>query len=434
MKYIVLPVIFFLYTLAMLLAIVLLFPIYWLRAQITGKDKHGLWQRVGCVPKKIFHATEYVWFHAVSAGEVKAAVPVISSFIGKNPVAVSVGTETGYKMVREHFGDAVDVFYLPMDFFGTLGRLFHIIQPKALVIVETEIWPALIALAYKRKVPVLMINGRMPPKVYKSYHSMRWFWKYIFPMYTGLLVQSEYEAEMFRACGAPKEIIKVYGNTKYDVYAQKKEDDRKERIAKLFANRPMGKKVVIIGSTHRGEEDSIFEALESLYVHAYFILAPRHIERCDEITKILDTYDLTYEKRSSGKLSWDCDVVLWDTMGELDVLYAFGDIVCVGGSWIPQGGHNIIEPAVWAKPIVVGPYMHNFQEIFDVFSRHDAIVQAPAESLLEHMSELITDDSRRAVLAKNARACVDMNAGSTAHYVDAITAAIAPRVKTRKKA
>ncbi len=424
MRLLVLIPLFTLYSIAMLLVIVLLFPFYFIRAYVTGKDKHGLFQRIGFISAKVFHSTNYVWFHTVSAGEVKAAVPVIRSFIGKQPVAVSVGTETGYKMVREHFGDTVDVFYLPVDFFGSLGRLYTIMKPKALVIVETEIWPVLILLAYKRSVPVIMINGRMPPKVYKSYHSVRWFWKYIFPMYDKLLVQSDLEFEMFKSCGAPAEKIAVYGNTKYDVYMNKKEDDRKERIGKIFATHPADKTIIIIGSTHRGEEAILFSTLKELSEKVIFILAPRHLERLEEIKKLLDELELTYEQRSKGSLSWDYDVVLWDSMGELDVLYAFADIVCVGGSWIPQGGHNIIEPAVWAKPIVVGPYMHNFQEIYEVFKKHDAIVEAAEDVLLPYMSELIVDHDRCIELSRNARACVEMNAGSTAHYVEAINASI----------
>ena len=414
--------IFFLYNLIFIPVLLLLFPYYLIRALVTGKDRHGLFQRVGFVPSRLFPAQGYVWFHTVSAGEVKAAVPVIREFTGKEPVAVSVGTYTGYRMVREHFGRDVTLFYLPVDFFPFVASLFSKMRPRALVIVETEIWPQLIRRAWQKKVPVLLVNGRIPPKDYRSYRFFRGLWKHIFALYRALLVQSDVEKKRFMDCGAPEELIEVCGNTKYDVYGKKSDLRRESRLAALFEGRP-DKPLTVIGSTHKGEEEILFSRFQELKGKTVFILAPRHLERIREVEILLTEKGFSVERRTSP-LSWKADVILWDTMGELDMVYKFADLVLVGGSWIPQGGHNIIEPALWEKCVVVGPFMHNFQEIYDYFTAEEALITASEGEIDRVVKRLLENPGEAAAVASRAGACVRANSGAAGRYVEAIKKAL----------
>ncbi len=413
------PFFFVLYNIFMIPVIVILFPWFLIRALFTGKDRHGIFQRIGLIPARLFKKEGCVWFHTVSAGEVKAAVPVIERFTDSEHVAVSVGTHTGYKMVREHFGDAVTLFYLPVDFYPFLARLFRLARPKALVIVETEIWPQLIRLCHLRNVPLALINGRIPPKDYNNYRMFRFLWKKVFEMYDGILVQSDVERQRFEDCGAPDRDMRVFGNTKYDLYdGEPEEDERKARLDAVFSGAP-DKKILVIGSTHKGEERIIFSSLGPAAKRTALVVAPRHPERIPEVEEILDELGYSHERRS-GEIRWDKDVLIWDTMGELDLVYRYADAVLVGGSWIPQGGHNIIEPAIWGKPVIVGPFMHNFQEIYDVFVAEKAIVTMKKEDIGRTLDAILSDDARLAELGANARACVDLNTGAAAKYAEYI--------------
>ncbi|HDS02246.1 MAG TPA: 3-deoxy-D-manno-octulosonic acid transferase [Firmicutes bacterium] len=415
-------VLFVLYNILFIPVLLVLFPYYFLRALLTGKDRHGLFQRIGLIPRKVFRHQQPVWFHTVSAGEVKASVPVIEEFIKEYPVTVSVGTYTGYKMVREHFGQAVDLFYLPVDFFPFVAGLFKKMAPRILVIVETEIWPQLIRWASFKKVPVMLINGRIPPKDYNSYRLFRGLWKKVFALYEALLVQSETEKQRFIRCGAPEELIQVFGNTKYDVYLNKKDDERSRRLEALFQKRP-AKPVTVIGSTHRGEEEILFSRFHQLTEKTLFVLAPRHLDRLNEVEELLKNMGYSVERRS-GSLSWDKDVILWDTMGELDMVYRYADLVLVGGSWIPQGGHNFIEPALWEKPILVGPHMHNFQEIFDYFMSEQALLTVGKTEIAEVLVRLISHPDEARQLAERAGRCVRANSGAALRYAEVIKKAL----------
>ncbi|TYB31880.1 MAG: 3-deoxy-D-manno-octulosonic acid transferase [Candidatus Mcinerneyibacterium aminivorans] len=411
---------FIIYNVLILIVIFILFPYFFIRAYITGKDKHGLYQRIGFIPKKILKNKNVLWFHCVSAGEAKVAVPVIERLLDDHKITISVGTETGYRMIKEHFQDEVDLFYMPVDFIIPLNRIFKILKPKALIIVETEIWPQLIRLAYLKDIPTILINGRMPPKDYKTYKRFGFLFKHIFSMYDELLVTSEKEKQHFMNCGAKKEKIEVFGNIKFDVYDPEGSDDKRIQKIKRFFKSGNKKKNIVVGSTHPNEEKIILKQLKKLKDEVSIILAPRHIDRIDEIVEVLKGLNLSYSKRSSGQLDWDKNVILWDTMGELDVLYKFADIVLVGGSWIDQGGHNIIEPAIWEKPIIVGPYMYNFQEIYDYFRSKDAIIEAQKDNIYEKVSLLLNNRKIRMEFSSNAKKCILENKGAVKKYKEVI--------------
>ncbi len=412
---------FIVYNILIFIVICLLFPYFFIRAYLTGKDKHGLYQRIGFIPKEVLDKKNVIWFHCVSAGEAKVAVPVIEKFLKNKKIAVSVGTETGYRMMREHFGDKITLFYMPVDFILPLIRIFKLLNPKALIIVETEIWPQLIRLAYKKNIPTILINGRIPPKDYKTYRMFRFLFKYIFKMYKELLVTSEVEKENFSDCGANEKKIRVYGNIKFDVYdPQKEQNQRIDRIKKLFKTKSNNKKNIVIGSTHPKEEEIIFDQIKNIIGDVNILLAPRHLDRISEIEQIMENKKLNYSKRSSGNIDWEKDIILWDTMGELDILYKFSDIVLVGGSWIDQGGHNIIEPAIWGKPIIVGPYMYNFQEIYDYFYSRNAIIKAEKSEIYDKINKLINNKEKIEKYSKNALKCIEDNRGAVKKYVKKI--------------
>jgi len=413
-------ILFFIYNLLMFIVILILFPFYFVRAYLTGKDKHGLFQRIGFIPEKIFTKKKYIWVHAVSAGEAKVAVPIINKLKTNNNIVVSVGTETGYKMIKEHFEDQVDLFYMPVDFFFFLNRLFKRIKPESIIIVETEIWPQLIRLAYNKNIPIFLINGRMPPRDFKNYKYFRFLWKHIFRMYTRILVTNNKEKIKFTKCGADEDLVEVFGNIKFDIYEKRDNSKRIEKIKKLLSKRTNQKPLLVVGSTHKNEEEIIFDDIFNMQKDFDLILAPRHLTRVSEVENIIDKYGLKYELRSGDNLTWEKDIVLWDTMGELDVLYKFADVVIVGGSWIDQGGHNIIEPAIWGVPIIVGPYMYNFQQEFNIFKKENAIIQAEKGEIGKNLNKLLNDKKIREKYSSNLKKCIDQSKGAVEKYIKEI--------------
>jgi 3-deoxy-D-manno-octulosonic-acid transferase len=414
------------YSVAVSFASVLLLP--WLVvAAVRGRSQHFLPSRLGRIPRGTFGGQGHVWFHAVSVGEAAAAVPMVHSLLKEGPVAVSTGTPAGMASLDRWLDERVDRFYLPLDFPPALDRLFRVMRPRALAIVETELWPGLIATAARRGVPVLLVNAKIPPADFPRYRATRAFWRPILGRCRAILAASGAERDRFVQCGARPALVTVAGDSKYDAALRASGGAACARLAPLFAGRPPDRPLVVLASTHRGEEDLLLGALRRVSSRAQVVVAPRHLQRARAAAAALERRGLTFERRSAGTLAWTRDAVLWDTMGELAALYAFADIVVMGGSWAPCGGHNPIEPAAWAKPVVVGPHMENFREILADFAERQALVATPFDGLAEALRRLVDDPAYRAELGRRARACVEAHAGAVDACVTALRGAWLPR-------
>lgn len=312
-----------------------------------------------------------IWIHAASVGEVNAAIPMINALLqdSSRQLTITTQTLTGSARVTSVFGDRVSHQLIPFDCAPIIKRFVHALKPRGLIIMETELWPNLIKSCHQRRIPMIIANARLSPRAFKRYEAIKPLLRYCLQKLTAILAQSETDAERFIALGADKEHVMTLGNIKY---AQVLSDTMRETAAHLrtqFGSRP----VFIAASTHDQEEAIILEAFHKIrqsQPDCLLILVPRHIDRIPQILPLCHAYKTI---RRSEYRDQALDILMVDTMGECQMLYGCADVAFVGGSLVPIGGHNPIEPALWGIPIMVGPYTENFTAIMSDFQRLDGI-------------------------------------------------------------
>ena len=308
-----------------------------------------------------------LWVHAASVGEVQAAAPIVRALESRYPgetILVTTTTPTGAQRTVETFGDAVVHRYLPFDLPWAMARYLDRVQPRVAIIMETEIWPNLMALCRARKVPVVLANARLSERSASRYRKFRRLYAPVFQGVAAVAAQSGKDATRLASIGAPPERIDVTGNTKFDVPIP---TGLREKAATLRRTWGATRGVWIAASTHRGEEAQVLAAFEEVRARmpeSLLILAPRHPERFPEAEALARRRGFTSVLRSQRPI--DCsnaEVYIGDTMGELLLLYAAADVAFVGGSLVEVGGHNMLEPAALGVPVLVGPHQFNFAEI-----------------------------------------------------------------------
>ena len=320
-----------------------------------------------------------IWVHAASVGEIVAASPIVKDIQREFPqvaVVVSVVTNVGYGMAERILPDAEGIIFFPLDRPFFVRRALHLFNPLAILLVETELWPNFLRIAKNEEIPVMMVNGRISGRSHKRYMRIQSFVKGMLGSIDRFCMQSNIAAEYITDLGAHPSQVTVTGNTKYDqTYATVTEAEKEELLSQFGFSGHFP--IIVVGSTHKGEEEIILQAFTGLlqqYPKARLLLAPRQIVRAEEIVTMCESYGLQAVRRSTMGRPTDegAPVVILDTIGELGRLYALGDIIFVGGSFVPVGGHNILEPAAHGKPIVVGPHMFNFTEIYQLLSDRGA--------------------------------------------------------------
>lgn len=320
-----------------------------------------------------------IWVHAASVGEIVAASPIVKDIQREFPqvaVVVSVVTKVGYGMAERILPDAEGIIFFPLDRPFFVRRSLHLFNPLAILLVETELWPNFLRIAKKEQIPVMMVNGRISGRSHKRYMRIQSFVKGMLGSIDRFCMQSNIAAEYITDLGAHPSQVTVTGNTKYDqTYATVTEAEKEELLSQFGFSGHFP--IIVVGSTHKGEEEIILQAFTGLlqqYPKARLLLAPRQIVRAEEIVTMCEAYGLQVVRRSTMDRPTDeaTPVVILDTIGELGRLYALGDIIFVGGSFVSVGGHNILEPAAHGKPIVVGPHMFNFTEIYQLLSDRGA--------------------------------------------------------------
>ena len=363
---------FRIYNILLYIFSVFFFPFMAVRLALKGKRRAGLKQRFGFFPKGFFSRKggKAIWVHAVSVGETLAAVPLVKALKERHPdltVFFSTVTETGNAVATANIGSIARVFYFPFDFMSVVKKVLSLAAPDCFVVVETEIWPNVVKALHDRGVPSVLVNGRISPRSYSGYSRARFFMRKVLEMIGAFNMQTQADAERIKALGAPSGRVRVVGNVKFD-QACGSPREGKEVLTKARLGIPENALVVVAGSTHENEEAEVLAAYKRLledYPDAVLILAPRHPERVPKVEALLQKEGLKYRLRSAhrGERITGPEVLLVDTMGELALLYRAGDIIFVGGSWAPVGGHNVLEPAAYGKPVFFGPHMHNFAEI-----------------------------------------------------------------------
>lgn len=413
----------FFYTLIFRLAMpVILLRLLW-RSRYLPAYRHRWRERFALFPTP--EKQGGIWIHAVSFGESVAAIPIIKDFQKKHPtvpIAVTNMTPTGSEKMRATFGDSIFNVYVPYDLPGIMRRFIKKINPKLVVIIETELWPNMLHELKKSNIPVLLANGRLSARSATNYQRIKKLTKSMLNCFTKILVQTEIEAERYAMLGCPADKLLVTGSIKFDITIP---DTLNESLKLFQAQLGENREIFIAASTHEGEEEIILEAFriaKKQIPDLLLVLVPRHPERFEKVAKLCLDYDFKVIRRSSQQAcNADTDVFLGDTMGEMLLFYAAADVAFVGGSFVPVGGHNVLEPAALGKAIIVGPHMENFLRITELLKQANAIRQLDdTEKLAKRVIELIQLPSLRRELGLNAEKVVMENRGALLKHLEII--------------
>ncbi|MEI6633799.1 MAG: 3-deoxy-D-manno-octulosonic acid transferase [Chlamydiota bacterium] len=422
----------FLYNFLLDLFFILAAP--WFAVQVARKKKYraGIAQRLGRYPKELedsLRGKRCVWVHAVSVGEVLAALPLVKALAKSLPgrrVVLSTVTLTGQRVAREKAGGDAAVIYFPLDLRFAVRRALDLVSPALVAIVETELWPNFIAETAGRGVPLLIVNGRISDRSFRGYRRLRVLLRRILPLITRFSMQTELDAERIRALGAPPEKVEVGGNMKFDcgISPAGEEETRAARAALgLREDAP----VIVAGSTHRGEEEVLMEAFDAarrVLPGTAIVIVPRHPERRDEVKALCEARGARGVLRSrapSGEKIPGGAILIADTIGELARIYRAATVVFVGKSLVDGGGQNIIEPASMGKPVVFGPSMHNFREASELLLKNRGAIQvADARGLVETITSLLKDARAREELGRRAAEAMAGSRGATQRNLELI--------------
>ncbi|XKE45573.1 lipid IV(A) 3-deoxy-D-manno-octulosonic acid transferase [Halomonas organivorans] len=406
-------------------ALLALSPLVWRRVWRERLPHRPRGERLGRVPASGPDART-VWLHCASVGEVQAARPLIEALARRHPahrLVVTTMTATGAERVqalsetlrgRPAHGE-VSHHFVPLDFPGAARRFVDRLQPELAIFFETELWPNLLAACDARGVPVAVVNGRLSPRAFRGYRRLGRLMAEALSHVSWLGAKSEADAERFRALGMATDAIQITGSLKFDLA-----DDDEAREASVRLRRRLGERPVwVAGSTHPGEDEAVLDAhdrLRKTRPEALLILVPRHPQRFDAVAELCTSRGLATARRSAGE--WPqagTAVYLGDTMGELTALYGAADLAFVGGSLVPVGGHNLLEPAALGVPVLTGPELANFTEVAEALREREALVEvADAEALAEALARLLDDGEARRRLGEAGRAVVEANRGALA--------------------
>src|SRR6478752_7433598 len=413
-----------LYSVLVLMVAVIASPWFIYQAVRYKKYVGSLGQRMGYLPVSFnIDGDASIWIHAVSVGEVLTARPLISDLKRRYPnlrMFLSTTTMAGQQLARRSVQDVDAVFYFPFDLAFVVRRTLDLVRPKLFIMMETEIWPNLLRECRARGIKTAVVNGRLSARSYPRYRMIRPMMRRVLEHIDKFLVQSEESARRFIDLGADPARVVVTGSLKFDslelssTALQARARDRVLRYFRVAASRP----VIVSGSTMKGEEAAVLRAFRRVRTaspNTLLVLAPRNPERFAEAEQLARAEGWKVARRSDLAVDAEprVDVVILDTIGELATIYQIATIVFVGGSLVATGGHNVLEPAVFGKPIVFGPHMENFLEIADAFVSNGAGVQLSDEAELEEaFLSLMSDPVRRARLGAAARALVEANRGA----------------------
>jgi 3-deoxy-D-manno-octulosonic-acid transferase len=427
---------YFFYSLALAVGVLLSLP-YWLyQVMRHGKYRSGFFERMGRVPARVAatgmdgpRSRRVIWVHAVSVGEVLAVSGLVEQLRRKFPqhrVLVTTTTDTGQDLARRRFGEE-NVCYFPLDFAFAIRPYLRALQPELVVLVETEFWPNFLRLGHASGSRIAVVNARVSDRSWPSYRRFRWALRKMLTQVDLFLAQSEQDSARLQSIGAEPGRVQVAGNLKFDVNLPSSAPIV-ERLRKSLAAEGAGP-VLVCGSTVEGEEPPLVKAFENVRVEhprAVMMLAPRRPERFDEVAILLQQLGIPAVRRSL----WQGEplaggVFLVDSIGELAALYALADVAFVGGSLVPRGGHNIIEPAQHGVAIVVGTHTENFRDMVALFRRQDAVRIVGLSDLPLTFMHLLANDAERLALGRRAAETMRSQTGATARTLEALKKLVA---------
>ena len=438
------------YNLALLMVLVAGAPWWLFRMATTHKYREGLMERLGFVPSRICKQIAglgskrpLIWIHAVSVGEVLAVSRLVKNLNADLPnffIVISTTTRTGQALARERFG-AERVFYCPLDLPWAVRAYLNALQPRLLILAETEFWPNLLSGCFRCKIPVAVVNARISDRSWPRYRRLRRLWRPFLSRLSRVLAQTQTDAERLKVLGCLPERVSISGNLKFDVRAA--EQAEATRLLKALAG---SLRLIVAGSTLDGEEAALLEAWPRLLQadpQLAMILAPRHPERFTSVAALLQKSAFLWIKRSDWSSTPESSIkplnpgtiVLLDTIGELASVYSLASVAFVGGSLVPAGGHNPLEPAQFGVPIVMGPHFDNFRAITSDLLAHQAVrIAADKNDMPATLIDLLEDRPAVAAMGKRAQKVFEQQAGATARSVEALTELLSSQDRRERSA
>jgi 3-deoxy-D-manno-octulosonic-acid transferase len=405
----------------------LLSPFLLLRLLIRGRKAPAYWnrwgERFGFYKKP--QPAGVIWFHTVSVGEAEAAFPLIdqvAEHYPETPILVTTTTPTGSARVKAFLGHRVHHVYLPYDTPGAMSRFYRRFKPQIAIILETEIWPNMLHQARRRGVPSLIVNARLSVKSARGYARFGGFISNVLADITHICAQTRASADRFVSLGLDAKNISVPGNIKFDMEIPPHFHEQAEVIRRdWFQQRPSW----IAASTHDGEDEKVltaFAVIKTQLPNTLLVLVPRHPERFTEVAKLCEKKGFTVTRRSEQKSARvNSDIFLLDTLGELKLYYATVDIAFVGGSLVPTGGHNMLEPAALSVPVLFGPYVHNFIEISErLLSKRAAVRVSDEKALAQEVVQLLQHPEKRDKMGSAGHSFVEQNRGAVKKITERI--------------
>ncbi|MDF3055093.1 MAG: Three-deoxy-D-manno-octulosonic-acid transferase domain protein [Gammaproteobacteria bacterium] len=403
----------------------LLLPFILLRLYWKGRKspyyRKRWWERLGFV--KPLSAKGAIWVHAVSLGEMVVAKPLIQAIRTRyptTPIAITNMTATGAKMAEQLKMENVFQFYVPYDLPDVVKRFVKRVQPRMLIIMETELWPNLIHYTSQKKIPILLANGRLSEKSMLGYLRIRRIIQPLLSQINFIAVQTQIEAERFIKLGASPQQVVALGSIKFDIPIPEKLVFEGRELRKNW--RAESRPILLAASTHNGEEEKVlnaFSQLKKIHPSALLILVPRHPERFDEVVKLGQKYGYQILRRSEKTLCNETtDIFVGDSFGEMFLYFSLSDIAFIGGSLANIGGHNLLEPAALALPIITGTHVFNFAEIFALLNHQKAVLQVHGQDgLFEAWKILLEDKVAAEAMGERAKSVVLENQGALAKHM-----------------
>lgn len=421
---------FQIYSFLLTVGFILMSPIFLLK---RAKYAAGFWQRMGYLPEFTQNENPVLWIHCVSVGETNAAKPLVEELKKQFPefrIIVSTTTKTGQELAKNIFKNTAEtVFYFPFDWKFTVNRALKHFQPKAVLIMETELWFNFIREANKSGAFIALVNGRLSEKSVRNYSKIKSFIERVLRRIDLALMQNQADAKRILQLGIRPSKVKVTGNIKFDQTLEK--SDLTEIFCERFAvneDAPL----IIAASTHSPEEKWILDVFKKVFKTSAeklprLMIVPRHPERFEEVANLIKETGFEFVRRSSKESENDksAEIILLDSIGELRAVYPLAELVFVGGSLIPHGGQSILEPALNGKAIVTGFYTMNFAAVVKEFLEKNALIQLPkleeneiSDKLAETFSKILQDAELRKSLGTNALEVMNKNRGATEKTIE----------------
>jgi 3-deoxy-D-manno-octulosonic-acid transferase len=416
-----------------------LVPLIWLHHRNRGDNFGRFYHRLGRYPARLFHpvrGTPSIWLHAASVGEVGVAAAIGNVLLERWPecrLMISTIREQGYARARTLMGDRAICFFAPLDLVGATRKALQSIQPDVLALLETEIWPNLIVGARRRGTRTALLNGRLSVRSIHRYRKIRGLMQYTLSHIDAFSMISNEDAQRVQSLGASDERLTVNGNAKFDNPASQMAPDALHWASELLGlddNTP----VFVAGSTRHPEEQYVLDAyleIREVFPKCLLVIAPRHIERVDQICQWVAERGLTYQRRTdlgSQDRPRSAPVVILDTIGELSMIYHSADVVFCGGSLVPKGGQNLLEPAICGKPVLYGPSMEDFSDVRNLIQRSGGGVTVQSAAMLASaaMNWLANPHQARAA-GQAARQAILPHRGAARKHADVIVKLLSRR-------